>query len=418
MATFLNTIKTGCFLGTRSVLRGNKAVLGLTVFMLSLVYINLLFFPALLNGLIENMNYKQRTLETADFIMLPREGKSYFTSVGALKERAIKTEGVKAIASRTTIGAELEFDGIVSTYGIYAITPSEYIAVFDINKYMVEGEFLEDGDVNKIVLGVQVAGAGDESTELYASSLKNVHAGDRVTVRASGDSGTQTSLVVKGIFQTGTVQNDIRSFVTDDAMALAFPLREDTASSIHVKAEEGFSAVSRAGGDSFANLSADAGANEQALAQSLSSLSTPEQSFSVVSWREMTGVIGSITKTFEDIIRIIQFIALLVGGITVFVITYVDIVNKRRQIELQYSIGISQKSLRLGNAVRAVLLAVAGICLGFALYTLVITPLEAAYPFSFPFGDAILVTSSSSYLAMALVLIATSATASVAQAKV
>ena len=392
----LNTLKVGTFLGIRSITRGNKAVLGLTVLVLALVYINLLFFPALLSGLIKTINDMQISVGTSNFILLPRDGNSYFTDASALKSRAEKVEGVEAVASRTAIGTEIEFDGRVSTYGTYIVDPEEYVTVFDIEKYMVEGEFLETGDLNQIVLGVQVAGADDTSVELYASSLKSVHVGDKIRLRAGE---LEQTLNVKGIFKTGTVQNDLRSFVSERAMGLAMPEREDTASSIHIKMDSGYTS--------------DDKYDENETLSALSALSSVEHPLTAVAWQDMAGIMVSVTGTFESIIRIIQSVALVVGGITVFVVTYVDILNKRRQIELQRALGIGTSAIVVGNALRALVLVTVGVIFGALLYVFVITPLEAAYPFSFPFGDALLVTSTGSFLVMGGVLALTALAAAV-----
>lgn len=402
---FTNTLKVSGFLAARSLFRGNKAVLGLTVFMLALVYINLLFFPALLNGLIQTINEKQIALGSGEFSLLPSNGKSYFTDAAALKDRISEIDGVEAIAGRTVLGTEIEFGGRVSTYGTYAVNPSEYTQVFDIERYMIEGEFLAPGDTNQIVLGIQVAGCDNEDVELYASSLQHVHVGDKVVVRTGIGSGIgdddqgehAVTLAVKGIFSTGTVQNDLRSFVSDRALGIAIPSRRDTASTLHVKMAVGYNETTLQN-------------SLEALASVTSNTTSPSNSplFTVVPWQDMAGIINSVTGTFESIITIIQGVSLLVGGITIFVVTYVDVVNKRRQIELQRNLGISGTAIVFSNALRAVVLSICSAALGAALYLCVVAPLVAAHPFVFPFGNAALVTSVSSFFAAGGVLVATS----------
>lgn len=387
----INTIKTGTFLAGRSVVRGNKAVLGLTVLMLALVYINLLFFPALLSGLVKTINDKQIAIGTSHFVLQPTDGNSSISNASALKREVKRAEQVSAVTSRISLGAELEYQGQISTYGLYAVDPKEYPEVFDLSPYMVEGKFLEPGDLDKIVLGIQVAGADNEAIELYQSSLQHVHAGDRVTIRAGE---TEVEMTVKGIFNSGTVQNDLRSYISDDALFSVLPERRDTATSIHVKMVEGY--------------------NAERAENALGELSTKSRPFTVLAWEELAGILKSVTGTFESIIRVIQGVALAVGGITVFVVTYVDIVNKRRQIELQRNLGIGTGAIVLSNALRAVAMSVIGIGVGVLLYLFVITPLEAAYPFTFPFGEALLVTSVSSFFVMGGWLVAVSLLASTA----
>ena len=52
------SIRVARFLTVKSIARGNVRVLALTIVMLILVYLNLIFTPAILEGLVNNVNDK------------------------------------------------------------------------------------------------------------------------------------------------------------------------------------------------------------------------------------------------------------------------------------------------------------------------------------------------------------------------
>jgi len=107
-------------------------------------------------------------------------------------------------------------------------------------------------------------------------------------------------------------------------------------------------------------------------------------------WEEVAGLVASMTESFQMINRILNVINLLVAGITVFIVTYVDVVNRRRQIGIQRAIGIKPRAIILSYLIRAFFYAIVGLFLAVLLFEYIIVPLEMRHPFYFPFGAAYL----------------------------
>ena len=84
------------------------------------------------------------------------------------------------------------------------------------------------------------------------------------------------------------------------------------------------------------------------------------------------------------------------AAITIFIITYVDLVNKRRQIGIQRAIGITSSAIFLSYLMRAVIYSVVGVILGTLVYTYVVVPIEHANPLRLPAGYVYL-TSDTTY---------------------
>ena len=99
-----------------------------------------------------------------------------------------------------------------------------------------------------------------------------------------------------------------------------------------------------------------------------------------------------MTDSFNVINTILNVVNLLVAGITVLIVTYIDVTNRRRQIGIQRAIGITQGSIALAYLLRAVFYAIVASILASLAFLYVVIPIEARYPFRFPFGDVYLVT--------------------------
>jgi putative ABC transport system permease protein len=369
------------FLALKSLARGNLRVLALTIAMLMLVYLNLVFTPALLNGAVEGINDKTKNTLSGDIVVEASGDNLVITEAQELVSQIGSADGVASACSRNHVGVEIRHEGERVTTAVYAIDPVQDSSVFQVSNEMVEGSYLDPGDTGQALLGLQIAGADREDLEYYSSSLREVHAGDRVTIYYV--TGLQREYTVKGIFYTELIQNDIRAYITEKDFDSIYPLMNDTAASIHVKL--------------------DSGAERQSVIEEIGSM-RPGLRFQT--WEDSLGVLRSTTKTFEQIIVILRSTALIVAAITIFIVTYVDLANKRRQIGIERAIGITSASIAVSYVIRAVLYAIVGIVSAALVFAYVIVPIEARHPFHFPFGDVYLPVSVSYLTTSSLILCA------------
>jgi putative ABC transport system permease protein len=364
----MNTLKVAAFMALKSLRRGDVRVLLLTVSMLILVYINLIFTPSLLTGAVQKIHEKTKNTLSGDIVV---QSDNYPVIIRAQEvASAIEDiDGVAAACARTSLGTEIHHGDDRVTAALYAIDPNLDSRVFDISQNMIEGEYLDPGDRNWVLLGAQIAGADRENLELYSSSLMTVHPGDNVTIYFANGS---MEFTVKGIFFTEFVNSDIRAYITQTQFDAMYPAMQDTATSIHVKLERG------ADRDSVMQRMREVG------------LASFGQPLKFQTWEDALGVLKSMTSSFDQIIAILRATALIVAGITIFIVTYVDLVNKRRQIGIERAIGITSTSIVLSYVIRAIVYAAFGILAAALIFRYVVVPIEAQHPFHFPFGDVML----------------------------
>jgi len=110
----------------------------------------------------------------------------------------------------------------------------------------------------------------------------------------------------------------------------------------------------------------------------------------MLGWESYAGIVRSMTDSFDVINVILNLVNLAVAGITIFIVTYIDVTNRRRQIGVQRAIGIAPAALMLAYLLRAFFYALLGTAVAGLMFTHVVVPLEATYPFRFPFGDVYL----------------------------
>jgi putative ABC transport system permease protein len=373
-------LRVAMFLAPKAIVRGNLGVTALTVFMLAIVTMNLLFVPGLIDAIVNSSNKIMIETYSGDLIVESAGENPLISQVRELSDTIATIPGVTGVAARNVIGAEIKFREERIGCNLIGIDPQKDKEVFDIASSLVEGQYLNERDREQILLGMQLAGADRQSIELYSSSLRHVHAGDKVEVRFSN--GVQKQYTVKGIFHTGFIQTDIQAFISDLEYQSIVPGARNKASSLRVKL--------------------DVGVDTKRVTEQIGAL---RSDLRVQTWSEMAGIMLSMTDSFRIINQILNVVNILIAGITVFIVTYVDVVNRKRQIGIQRAIGIKPRSIILSYIFRAMFYASLGLILGYCVYRFVIIPLEIRNPFIFPFGPAFL-SMSAAQMAKTIIILA------------
>ncbi|MGE5291890.1 MAG: FtsX-like permease family protein [Micromonosporaceae bacterium] len=96
--------------------------------------------------------------------------------------------------------------------------------------------------------------------------------------------------------------------------------------------------------------------------------------------------------TFRLVGNILEIISLLMAAITIFTITYIDLVHKRRQIGVERAIGIKSSPIVLSYVIKAWAYALAGIGTGLLLFRYAVTPIVKP-PLPLPNGPVTLATT-------------------------
>lgn len=379
----MNTLKVAAFMALKSLSRGDVRVLLLTISMLILVYLNLVFTPSLLTGAVQTIDQKTKDTISSDIVFQPAGDIPIIYPAQQAVSYIESLDGVKAACARNNIGAEIRYGTERFATGIYAIDPVKDSEVFGISRTVIDGEYLEPGDISQIFLGIQIAGADRPDLDLYSSSLKSVHAGSTVTVYYVN--GVEKEYIVKGIFFTEFVQGDIRAYVTQDDYRTTVPDQPpDSATAVYVKL--------------------DKGADRSKVVDEVLSIAPGMVKYQT--WEDALGALKSMTRSLEQILTILRTAALIVAGITVFIVTYVDLVNKRRQIGIERAIGITSASIVLSYIIRAIIYAAFGILAAALIFRYMVVPIEAQHPFHFPFGNVVLAVDVPELVSSASVLCA------------
>jgi putative ABC transport system permease protein len=357
-----------CF---KYIQRGKVWTLLLTSFMMMVAFINAIFVPSLFNGVITGTNNQIINTFSGNIYVAPQDGEDYIDNIKNNIDKIQDMEGILAASPRTTIPGQLEYKNIHGNWQILAIDPALEKKVTNVSDNMMSGQYLQNDDEDGMIIGRQIAGGA--GVEENAFSFKGAKVGDPVSIILNGN---KIEFKIQGIFYTKFLESDKRAFISKKALERLIPESSNKATMISIKT--------------------DRGADENALIENVKSTGV---SNNVYKWDEIAGTMKAVGSSFTSINVIMSLVAILIAAITVFIVIYVDIVNKRKQIGILRAIGIKPYIIVFSYVILSAVYSVIGVLLGTAVFFFVLVPYFNAHPFVLPICDAVLDLKYVDYLA-------------------
>jgi putative ABC transport system permease protein len=364
----MKTLRVSLFLAGRSVIRSNYGVAVTTILMMLLIYISLLFLPSLIQGAVNRVNNQLVDTLTSDIVITPAGKAASIDDADAYLAKIRQTAGVAQATGVYRAGTQVTYGDNSGSWTVDAIDPATYGQVFTTPANLFEGRALNTSDTSQVLLGIGIAGAGQSSIRGYKASLQTVHAGDKVTITLT--TGKTSTFTVAGIYDNQFPLSDDDAYITMSEASQLLPGSSNHATTIYVKTSRG----------------AD-------VNQVVQRLSTLRGGMKFNTSADLGATVQDQVATFDLISDILKIISLAMAAVTIFVITYVDLVSKRRQIGIERAIGIRSAPIVLSYVAKACAYALAGVGTGFLLFRYAITPAVSRHPFHFPNGPVTLATT-------------------------
>jgi putative ABC transport system permease protein len=355
----LEKVKVSFFLAGRSIRRGNKGITIFTVFVLTLIFVQLVLFSSMLAGVTVQFNKLLVDFQTGNVVIEPKEEERYIEAASALQKKIESLPEVIGTSARLKASGAFRYKEKEMGATVYGVDPTDESFVTGLESTMLSGEFLSKPDRGEIILGREISGGFGALMD--SRSLGGVEVGDTVEVTIQGKT---KEFRVKGIYSTLFFMIDSAAYISRDDMEEMLGLQDrDLAQEIAVRTT--------------------AGTDEAVTREKLISLGVREN---VRTWREFAGILSLIEGTLGMVRNIMNAIGLLIAFVIIFVVIYVNIVNKKRQIGVQKAIGIEQNVIIASFVLQAMLYAGAGVILGYILMNYVIAPYTVANPVQVPVG--------------------------------
>jgi putative ABC transport system permease protein len=359
-------LKVAFLLALRSLQRGSRSSALLTILIVGMCFTNMIFLPALFNGIGQSITKQVVDYEIGNVLVSPKSGDQYVSDLHATLDLINGMPGVERATSHFTKGATLKYRERVLGVSVRAISPNDEKLVSPLYTKMIAGSYLGEGDTGEVIIGQPVAGdASVRQEDEFQSSLGGVRVGDSINIDYGN--GYVKDYRVKGIYFTGWSQADSAVYVTSTDMALVDPKAVDNADYITVKAKPGYS-------ETFIKnelIQYGVTPKVQTTADLLSkSMGRALQSFAIIN---MVSLIVSI----------------IITTVVLFIVITIKTINSRRQIGILKAIGVDKEVIMHNYGFQVIILGVLGIILGI-IVTLALAMYMAVHPVVTPEWSATL----------------------------
>lgn len=348
------------FLASRAIWRGNKGTTIMTIVILAVVFVNMLFLPSIIAGIVQNVNQKNIDYSTGQMVIHPRENDRFIENATEVSQKIGGIPGVTGVTQRLTAPAIITHQDRVVSVGVIGIDPPNEKTVTKLSTGILQGDFLDESDMDSIVIGKTLAGDKNKKEEDELQySLRGVDVGDSVNL--TFNNGNTKSYRIKGIIAVKNQVIDYNAYINLRELG-AETGTGDEASSILIR------------------LSPSIPVNDFKL--TLMKFGVQQR---VRTWIEDAALVQQQSQSVS-IIGIVSTIAgLIIAIIIMFVVVYINTINKRKQIGIIKAIGIDQKIIVNSYVFQVIFLAICGIFLGILLNQVLVT-LLTIYPLDMPDG--------------------------------
>jgi putative ABC transport system permease protein len=259
---------------------------------------------------------------------------------------------------------------------VFFINPQDELKVSNFHESMVLGDYLSEKDGNELIIGADLiqsyAQADDTQKRL------NIDVGD--TIRLSLSNGFVDDYKVKGIFKTGSKFSDDKILLNYDEYDEIFHTR-DVASKILIKLPD------RGSEDYYKQKIIDLGVSDQ-----------------INPWQTKMGAVKQFVGSLQITNQITGFIGLLTAFATIYIIIFINVTNKRKQIGILKAIGIKKEIILGSYVLQSIIYGVVGVIIGNLVMQGLLVILTL-YPLTMPIGAVVPILTTNRLITTSAILI-------------
>ncbi len=359
-------LKVAFLLALRSLQRGSRSSVLLTILIIGMCFTNMIFLPGLFNGIGQSITKQVVDYEVGNVLVSPKSGDQYISNYGATLDLINGMPGVERATPHFTKGATLKYRQRILGVSVRAISPNDEKYVSPLYTKMIAGSYLGQDDTGEVIIGKPVAGDPSiRQEDEFQASLGGVRVGDSITIDYGN--GYVKDYRVKGIYFTGWSQADSAVYVTYTDMALADPNAVNNADYITVKAKPGYS-------ETFIK-------NELIQYGVTPKVQTTADLLS----KSM----GRALQSFAIINLVSLIVSIIITTVVLFIVITIKTINSRRQIGILKAIGVDKEVIMHNYGFQVIILGILGIILGIII-TLIMAVYMSIHPIVTPEWSATL----------------------------
>ncbi len=336
-----NDIKVGLLGATSSIKRGNKKTLAFIIFVLALIFMNLVFLPSMIGGMTGMFNGFMQ-YPYGDIVVEPSADNTYINNADNVLQKVRAVPDVRAATKRLDAGASIQYKQKVVGSTITGLFPSEEYDISNYPNIIDQGEFLGDLSRDEIIIGAMLV-EGYFGSEIY-DNLGGVRVGSLVNVTYSNS--VKRTYKVKGIMEGTFELVDLNALVHYKEIEDVFGLDESKATSVVIRIKEPD--------------------NSGRVKEKIMAAGVKEPVFT--SDEKSDAILRQAMQSIDMINIVSNYVSLIVGAALILIIVYINVLNRKKEIGILKAIGITPRSIVMSYAFISMFYVLMGILAGLILY--------------------------------------------------
>jgi len=343
---------------------------------MAMSFLSITFFAAIIDGL--GYEFEEGMIEglTGHLMIEPTKDNLYLENTDLLVKNIRRIPGVVGVSKRLESSVIVTYKNTELGVPVFFITPPDELKVSSFHNNIIQGSYLSEKDGKELIIGADIieSYAKEDDTQ----KRLNVNVGD--TVKLSFSNGYTEDYKIKGIFKTGSKFSDDKILINYDEYNKIFD-KGDVASKILIKLPE------RGNEDYYKQKIIDLGVSDQ-----------------INPWQTKMGAVKQFVGSLQITNQITGFIGLLTAFATIYIIIFINVTNKRKQIGILKAIGIKKQIILGSYVLQSFIYGVVGVIIGNIVMQILLM-LLTLYPLSMPIGDVVPMLTTTRLITTSVVLI-------------
>lgn len=340
------------------IVRGRKWTLALTTLLVAVAFINLAFTSSLLTGITHAIEHQVKSLMVGEIYLDAKEPGKFIANADEKVAAIKRIDGVRMADKVLSFDTLLVSGDAYTRAAVNVVDPKTFGETLDIEEHIGSGAFLKNDD--EIVLGSRL---------LVRTALDGAKVGDTISMKINGK---DIKVKVGGISNTKYIYADDAAYISRALwQKISGEANSTAATMIIVRAANG---------------------KDDEIKKALENLKYTD--VRIHDWRDAASYMDTISGSFISLDAIMLLVGIIIAAVTIFIVIYVDIINKRRQIGIQRAIGVKPRVIVFSYILLSLFYAVCGVAAGLAIFFGGLVPFFLAHPFRLPIADVTLYVSA------------------------
>ncbi len=378
----INGIDVAFFLAIKNLFFKKKMLI-MIIIIIGLGFLSTTFSSSVINGLKYTIEDKAINSMIGNVLIEPKSDEVYLTNSDEIIKKALAIPGVVAASPHIIRGITLiDKHGTTVSAQLKVIDPDKEAQTTVIDNNIIAGKYLSSGVTGEILIG-------SDLTKKYRSQealpAVDVDAGEKITIVF--DNSLTKEMKVRGIYSLDFTASDVFVYVTKEEARQIFNLTDEQlnyASEILIKTRER--------------------GIEDDVVYALKSFNVNGR---IWPWQKKLGILNEFTDSLLIVSKLTALIGIIIAFATVYIMIYINVMQKRTQIGIMKAIGINRETILTSYIIQSFAYGLMGGLFGVFL-TKMVMGYFTLHPISMPMGDVTPIINTITYVYSFLILMISS----------